>query len=100
MMMVLQDCDAGHILAHHLGGLGNQPINIFPQSASMNRGVYAQFESNIYDCILSGATNATLNWIFYYPDTTHTKPTSLKYEAMFEGGNCTNLSKLFDNTGN
>jgi hypothetical protein len=94
------DCDAGHILAHHLGGLGNQPINIFPQSASMNRGVYAQFESNIYDCIVSGATNATLNWRFYYPDTTHTKPNSLKYEAIFEGGDCTNLSKSFDNTGN
>ncbi len=27
----VQDCDAGHILAHRLGGLGNQPINIFPQ---------------------------------------------------------------------
>lgn len=25
------DCDAGHILAHRLGGPGNQPINIFPQ---------------------------------------------------------------------
>ena len=94
------DCDAGHILAHHLGGLGNQPINIFPQSASMNRGVYAQFESNIYDCIISGATNATLNWIFYYLDTTHTKPNSLKYQAIFEGGDCSNLSKSFDNTGN
>lgn len=27
----VQDCDAGHILAHRLGGPGNQPINIFPQ---------------------------------------------------------------------
>ena len=27
----VQDCDAGHILANNLGGLGNQPINIFPQ---------------------------------------------------------------------
>ncbi len=27
----VQDCDAGHILAHRLGGPGNQPLNIFPQ---------------------------------------------------------------------
>jgi hypothetical protein len=27
----VKDCDAGHILAHRLGGPGNQPINIFPQ---------------------------------------------------------------------
>ena len=27
----VQDCDAGHILAHRLGGPGNQPTNIFPQ---------------------------------------------------------------------
>jgi len=27
----IKDCDAGHILAHRLGGPGNQPINIFPQ---------------------------------------------------------------------
>lgn len=30
----VQDCDAGHILAHRLGGPGNQPINIFPQVAN------------------------------------------------------------------
>ena len=51
-----KDCDAGHILAHRLGGPGNQPINIFPQDLSVNRGAYNQFEDNIYDCIMaSGA---------------------------------------------
>lgn len=30
----VKDCDAGHILAHRLGGPGNQPINIFPQVKS------------------------------------------------------------------
>ena len=51
-----KDCDAGHILAHRLGGPGNQPINIFPQDLSVNRGAFNQYEDNIYDCIMaSGA---------------------------------------------
>ena len=45
------NCDAGHILANRLGGYGNIPINIFPQNSSINRGTYAQFEGDIYDCI-------------------------------------------------
>lgn len=45
----VKDCDAGHILAHRLGGPGNQPINIFPQDLSVNRGSWAQFEGVIYD---------------------------------------------------
>ena len=44
-----EDCDAGHILAHSLGGPGNQPINIFPQDAHVNRGAWAQYEGDIYD---------------------------------------------------
>ncbi len=32
----VEDCDAGHILAHRLGGPGNQPINIFPQVSASN----------------------------------------------------------------
>ena len=40
--------DAGHILAKRLGGLGTEPLNIFPQNYSINRGEYAQFENEIY----------------------------------------------------
>ena len=29
----LENCDAGHILANHLGGYGNEPLNIFPQDS-------------------------------------------------------------------
>jgi hypothetical protein len=94
------DCDAGHILAHRLGGPGNQPINIFPQSANVNRGIYAQFENSIYDCIVGGASSASLSWTFTYASTSHTKPDSVTYKATFSGGSCANLSQVFSNTGN
>ena len=96
-----KNCDAGHILANHLGGLGNEPINIFPQSASMNRGTYAQFEGKIYDCIDSkGCNSGYLTWKFTYADSTRTKPDKVHYEAVFDGGECGKLEETFDNTGN
>jgi len=82
-----QDCDAGHILAHRLGGLGNQPINLFPQDASINRGIYAQFEGLIYDCT-QDATGSALSWSFTYESTAHTMPNKVEYTAVFDGGSC------------
>merc|ERR1712127_501741 len=32
--------DAGHILAHRLGGDGTEPTNIVPQAPSLNRGTW------------------------------------------------------------
>lgn len=94
------DCDAGHILANHLGGLGNEPINIFPQDAGMNRGVYAQFEGKIYDCIASsGCESGYLTWKFIYADSSRTKPDKVHYTATFKGGDCDYLEEDFDNTG-
>jgi hypothetical protein len=94
----IQDCDAGHILAHRLGGPGNQPINIFPQDLSINRGSYAQFEDSIYQCITTkGASYADLSWIFSYASTSRTKPDSVKYNVKFTGGSCSSLSKIFNN---
>jgi hypothetical protein len=70
-----QNCDAGHILAHRLGGPGNQPINIFPQNLSVNRGSYVQFEDSIYQCITTkGVSYADLTWTFSYSSTSKTKP--------------------------
>jgi hypothetical protein len=93
----VQDCDAGHILANHLGGAGNQPINIFPQDLSINRGSYAQFEGDIYDCIDGGASSALLSWTFTYESSTHTKPNKVDYAATFTGGPCTSLHQTFTN---
>ena len=92
-----QNCDAGHILANRLGGYGNIPTNLFPQNSSINRGSYAQFEGDIYDCMKTGATLGHLSWEFYYENTNHTMPNSVKYAATFDGGNCTTLSSLFPN---
>lgn len=95
-----KDCDAGHILANRLGGPGNQPINIFPQAASINRGIYAQFEDSIYDCVSGGSSSASLSWTFSYASTSNTKPDSVKYSAVFgSGGTCTSFSQTFTNQG-
>ena len=93
----VKDCDAGHILANRLGGLGNQPINIFPQDLSVNRGSYAQYEGSIYDCIHShGASSAHLSWTFTYQSTSSTKPISVKYSATYSGG-CSSTTQTFNN---
>lgn len=94
----VKDCDAGHILANRLGGSGNQPINIFPQDLSVNRGSYAQYEGSIHDCIMySGATSAKLSWTFSYSDTTRTKPSGVVYKADFTGGTCADTTMTFTN---
>lgn len=92
-----QNCDAGHILANRLGGYGNQPINIFPQNFSINRGAYAQFEDRIYHCMLSGAKHGEFDWIFTYSNNTHTKPYAVQYSVSFDGGNCGKITSMFSN---
>jgi hypothetical protein len=94
----IQDCDAGHILAHRLGGPGNHPINIFPQDSSINRGAYAQFEDSIYQCITKkGVSYADLSWSFSYSSACKTKPNSVKYDVNYKGGTCVSTSKTFSN---
>jgi len=91
-----QNCDAGHILANHLGGYGNIPTNIFPQDLSINRGSYAHFENDIYECMMSGANSGYLQWKFTYK-TNHTMPYQVDYQADFENGNCTHIQSQFSN---
>ena len=94
----IQDCDAGHILAHRLGGPGNQPINIFPQDLSVNRGAYAQYEDSIYQCIVNkGSTSADLSWSFTYSSSTRTKPIAVTYRVKYTGGSCVDTTKDFTN---
>lgn len=94
----IQDCDAGHILAHRLGGPGNQPINIFPQDLSINRGSYAQYEDSIYTCITSkGAIYANLSWVFSYDSNNRTKPISVTYDVNYQSGSCNFQTKTFTN---
>ena len=91
------NCDAGHIMANRLGGYGNQPINIFPQQLSVNRGAYAQFEDKIYHCIKSGASQASLSWIFTYSNSSSTMPIEINYNAVFDKGDCTSIHSVFQN---
>ena len=93
----VQNCDAGHILANRLGGLGNQPINIFPQESSINRGSWEQFEGAIYDCIQGGASSASLSWKFIYESSSNTKPYQVTYSVSYTGGTCSSISTTFNN---
>jgi hypothetical protein len=98
----LSNVDAGHILAHHLGGPGNAPINIFPQALHYNRGAYASFEGDIYDCMTlassDSAESADITWTFAYNDTKSTQPHSVVYSVKYNGGNCDNVETEFPNT--
>lgn len=91
-----QNCDAGHILANRLGGYGNQPINIFPQDYSVNRGAYAQFEDQVYHCLID-AKQGDFEWQFTYVNSTHTKPHSVEYSVSFSGGKCGHIKSSFPN---
>ena len=93
----VQDCDAGHILAHRLGGYGNQPMNIFPQSLNINRGAYAQFEQLIYNCMINETTTGNFQWDFYYENNNRTKPDTVTYTVSFDEGYCELLSSTFTN---
>ncbi len=93
------ECDAGHILANRLGGPGNEPINIFPQKPSVNRGIYKTFEQKIYDCLNNGSVTASLYWEFFYEDLLHTRPYEVYYNASFVGSDCEPMEELFDNVG-
>lgn len=47
------DDDAGHIIAHDLGGVSDG-INILPQNASLNRGAYKKMENKIKKDVKKG----------------------------------------------
>jgi hypothetical protein len=96
--------DAGHILANRLGGSGIDAINIFPQSPSINRGIYREFEDHIYKCVsASQSTIATLTWVFHYFNGNQTRPDQVQYTASFQGGSssssgvCKTVSNSFPN---
>jgi hypothetical protein len=89
------NCDAGHILAHRLGGYGNEPLNIFPQNSTINQGSFNQFESKIYAC-MQNSTQGQLHWEFYYSEK-KTQPYKVIYSAYFENSYCEPLYKEFTN---
>ena len=90
-----ENCDAGHILANRLGGYGNIPTNIFPQNAAINRGIYAQFEGDIYNYMKTSANVGNLSWDFFYTSNMYTMPNSINYTATFDDGNT--IHSLFYN---
>lgn len=99
----LSNVDAGHILAHRLGGPGADATNIFPQVMHTNRGSFAQFEGNIYDCLSPSssddpADSVALAWKFKYNDTASTQPHMVTYTSKYSGGSCVGSEVEFANT--
>lgn len=83
--------DAGHILAKRLGGLGTEPLNIFPQNYTINRGIYAQFENEIYQFIYKNKSKyVQLKWHFFYKTNFNTRPNKIQYSYQ-------NITKIFTN---
>jgi hypothetical protein len=66
----------------------------------VNRGAYAQYENDIFDCVNEGSASASasLSWKFNYADSSRTKPDTVQYTADFSDTQCTDMSLLFDNT--
>lgn len=98
----VDDDDAGHILAHRLGGDGTEPTNIFPQAPHDNRGAWREFEGEVYDC-LDGTSHlsasATLKWTFHYSSSSDQRPTSMTYATSYHGtAECDSNSTDFDNS--
>lgn len=70
--------DAGHIIAHRLGGTGSQAWNIFPQNRGFNRGTWAQQEDIIHD-IASDRQDVEYTVILEYPNNQATRPKRIWY---------------------
>ena len=75
------DDDAGHVLAHHLGGCGKCPTNIVPQCPHLNRGAWGAFEKDIYDCTGRGET--ILSWKFQYGSSPPGPPSPTPTKCCF-----------------
>lgn len=70
--------DAGHLVAHDLGGPGTKEHNIIPQSANINRGMWAQLEKIARNEVLTnGYAWYTLKPI--YENNAATRPESIRY---------------------
>ena len=91
-----EQTDAGHILAHRLGGPGDNPTNIFPQWSHINRGSWEAFERDIYACVNDGA-EASISWDFSYPSSSATKPSKATYSVRYSKGSCSSASQSFEN---
>ena len=92
----VNDDDAGHILAHRLGGDGTEPTNIVPQAPHLNRGDWEAFERSVYSCV-TGSVTASLSWTFSYSSDTHTRPSKMSYSASYSSG-CDSAHQSFENT--
>lgn len=93
------DAVAGQILGRSLGGPGNEPANLFPQSPVI-KASWEKYESVIYECLKSKkSSNAKLRWLFYYRTKYDTRPYKITYSASYSGGanNCANTVESFNN---
>lgn len=86
--------DAGHALGANLGGSGTNIENIFPQSISINRGQFAQFERQIAIKVKQTGQQATLKLVAKYMGPS-LRPNALDYLVTFQDGSV--IHKVFGN---
>lgn len=88
--------DAGHMIGNRLGGSGKSCINIFPQNPKINRGVFSQYEKEIYDNIkINIYSHSILNLYFNYLKRNNTRPYQIMYKIKFN--DTYEMSKIFMN---
>jgi hypothetical protein len=76
--------DAGHLIGRLLGGPGGaRSGNIFPQNPHVNRGAFAQFESDLADVVRQGNDVTLRVKLVYYGSAT--RPDKVIYQARWGG---------------
>jgi hypothetical protein len=79
-----QTDDAGHAIGKNLGGKGGKTSgNIFPQSPTVNRGAFAQFEKQVAKDVKAGKEVFTKVTPKYKPGAT--RPHEIVYQVRVNG---------------
>ncbi|KAB0790753.1 hypothetical protein PPYR_15658 [Photinus pyralis] len=80
--------DAGHIIAKNLGGPGDQPNNIYPQTALLNQGDWKGIEKLVFDEV-DKKGDRVFSLKLNYDDSAglSTRPTSVVYKIEDLNGN-------------
>ena len=82
--------------ANHMGGYGNQPLNIFPQNSTINQVHIINMKVK-FTIVYYNASYGFLTWDFYYETSENTQPNKVIYSAKFVDSICEPLYEEFTN---
>lgn len=81
--MGLPGDDAGHMLANHLGGL-MENSNLYPQSSTINRGIYRELEKMISKEICDKSAKVDYKMRLLYPGNSGNYPETRPFGTVLE----------------